>query len=146
MLAANEISDALGGSKVLGRKINSSFEFADAISEGLPSQTVFFLQNLLEAGDDEYSSTLGVSTKWLSRYRKTPKLHLGIEVSDKLYRIARIYKLAEEILENKASAIKWLHRPQMGLNERVPLELIKTEVGAKEVEELLYRIEYGMYS
>ena len=146
MLATNEISTALGGRKILGKKIDSPLAFSDIINEGLPSASVFFLQNLLQLSDEEFSSTLGVSSKWLSRYRKTPKAHLTVDVSDKLYRVARIYKLAEEVLEGKESAINWLHRPQTGLNERVPLELIRTEAGNKEVEELLYRIEYGIYS
>lgn len=146
MLAANDITNALGGSKVLGKKIESSLDFADIIQQGLPSKSVFILQQLLALGDEEYSSILGVSSKWLSRYRKLPNKHLDANVSDRLYRIARIYKLAEEVLETQTAANHWLHRPQTGLNERIPLELMRTEVGTKEVEELLYRIEYGIYS
>ncbi len=146
MLLEREIKKALGGSRLIQKKINSPLDFAEVIQEGLPSRSVFFLQKQLGLGDDEYSSTLGVSIKWLGRYRKTPRNHLGINVSDRLYRIARLYKLAEEVLEEKQAAIKWLHRPQSALNEKVPLELMRTEAGSKEVEELLYRIEYGMYS
>ncbi len=57
-----------------------------------------------------------------------------------------ITELAEEVLEGKEEGNRWLHRPQSGLGERTPLELMKNEVGAREVEELLYRIEYGIYS
>lgn len=146
MLAINEISKALGGSKVLGSNVVSSLDFSDLIQEGLPSQSVFILQNLLALNDEEYSSTLGVSLKWLGRYRKTPRDHLDTSISDRLYRIARIFKLAEDVLENKDAAKHWLHRAQAGLNERIPLELLRTEAGTKEVEELLYRIEYGIYS
>jgi len=146
MLATNLITEALGGRKILGRKLDSTLEMADFIQQGLPSQAVFFLQKTLGLADEEYSATLGVSSKWLVRHRKTPKLHLDVDVSDRLVRVARLYKLAEEVLENQEAAIHWLHRPQPGLNERVPLELMRTEAGAKEVEELLYRIEYGIYS
>lgn len=146
MLAISDISDALGGRKILGKKVESSLEISDMISAGLPSKAALFLQRLLDLGDEDYSSALGVSAKTLSRYRMTPRTHLAAEVSDRLYRIARIYALAEEVLENKDAAINWLHRPQIGLNERIPFELIRTEAGTKEVEELLYRIEYGMYS
>lgn len=146
MLAENLITEALGGSKLLGKKAESLLDFADLIQQGFPSKSVFFLQKQLGLGDDEYSSTLGVSSKWLGRYRKTPLKHLDAHVSDRLYRIARIFTLAEEVLENKEAANHWLHRSQPGLNERTPLELMRTEAGAKEVEELLYRIEYGFYS
>lgn len=146
MLATNSITEALGGSKVLGKKLESPLDIADFIQQGLPSQAVFYLQKTLGLADEEYSATLGVSSKWLVRHRKTPKLHLDVDVSDRLVRVARLYKLAEEVLENQDAAIHWLHRSQPGLNERIPLELMRTEAGAKEVEELLYRIEYGIYS
>ncbi len=146
MLAVTKISNALGGNKVLGGNIVSPLDFSDLIQEGLPSQSVFILQKLLALTDEEYSSTLGVSLKWLGRYRKTPRDHLDTNVSDRLYRIARIFKLAEDVLENQDAAKHWLHRAQTGLNERIPFELLRTEAGTKEVEELLYRIEYGIYS
>lgn len=146
MLAAKNISQALGGDKLLGKTIKSSLDFDQIIQQGLPSKSVYFLQNLLGLSDEEYASTLGVSGRWLGRYRKTPQKHLDPNVSDRLYRIARIFKLAESVLENQSSAIQWLHRPQTGLNEKIPLALIRTEAGTKEVEELLYRIEYGIYS
>ncbi len=146
MLAEKEITDALGGPKLLGKKTKTILDLADLIQKGFPTQSVFFLQKQMALGDDDYSSTLGVSNKWLGRHRKTPRQHLDANVSDRLYRIARIFTLAEEVLEERESANRWLHRAQSGLGERTPLELMKNEAGAREVEELLYRIEYGIYS
>ena len=146
MLANSDITNALGGRKVLKKSVESSLEVSDMIAAGLPSESAFFLQNLLNLGDLEYSSMLGVSTKTLSRHRQVPVSHLAVEISDRLFRIARIFTLAEDVLENKKAAVSWFLRPQIGLNQRIPFELIKTEVGAREIEELLYRIEYGMYS
>ena len=45
-----------------------------------------------------------------------------------------------------ASARDWLTHKQTGLGNTVPLEFAKTEIGAREVENLLGRIEYGVYS
>jgi putative toxin-antitoxin system antitoxin component (TIGR02293 family) len=146
MLAEKDITDALGGTKLLGKQANTILELADMIQQGLPTQSVFYLQKQMALGDDDYSSTLGVSVKWLGRYRKAPRQHLDANVSDRLFRIARLFKLAEEVLEDKEAANRWLHLPQSGLGERTPLELMKNEAGAREVEELLYRIEYGIYA
>lgn len=146
MLAEKDITDALGGVKLLGKQANTILDLADMIQRGLPTQSVFYLQKQMELGDDDYSSTLGVSVKWLGRHRKAPRQHLDANVSDRLFRIARLFKLAEEVLEDKEAANRWLHRPQSGLGERTPLELMKNEAGAREVEELLYRVEYGIYS
>lgn len=146
MLGFIEITNALGGSKMLGKKVESSLDIVDIVQQGLPSKAVFYLQNALGLGDEEYASALGVSSKWLVRNRKTPKLHLGVDISDRLVRVARIFKLAQEVLESETAALSWLHRQQSGLSERTPLELMRTEAGAKEVEELLYRMEYSIYS
>ena len=146
MLTEKDITDALGGPKLLGKQAKTVLDLADLIQRGFPTQSVFYLQKQLALGDEDYSSTLGVSTKWLVRHRKVPRQHLDANVSDRLYRIARIFTLAEEVLEDKEAANRWLHRPQSGLGERIPLELMKNDAGAREVEELLYRIEYGIYS
>ena len=44
------------------------------------------------------------------------------------------------------AARRWLSSPQVGLGGALPLEYAETEVGAREVENLLGRIEYGVYS
>ena len=58
--------------------------------------------------------------------------------------MARIFALAVSVLESEEMARKWLHRVQRGLGGRVPIEVIQTEAGAQEVEDLLERIEYGV--
>ena len=64
----------------------------------------------------------------------------------RLYRFARLFALAEEVLEDKEQARDWLRSPQVGLNNRTPLDLMRTEAGAREVESLLVRIEHGVLS
>ncbi len=53
---------------------------------------------------------------------------------------------AIEVLESAENARQWLASPQVGLGGAVPLEYAETELGAREVEDLLGRIEYGVYS
>ncbi len=65
-------------------------------------------------------------------------------MGDRLYRIANIYTKAKEVFENNDLAQEWLTTPQIGLNNQIPLDLLITEIGAREVEDLLSRIEYGI--
>ncbi|MDQ3459226.1 MAG: MbcA/ParS/Xre antitoxin family protein [Deinococcota bacterium] len=44
------------------------------------------------------------------------------------------------------SAADWLRSENLSLGGRTPLEYADTEIGAREVENLLGRIEYGVYS
>jgi putative toxin-antitoxin system antitoxin component (TIGR02293 family) len=54
--------------------------------------------------------------------------------------------LAEEVIEDREQAREWLRSPQVGLDNRVPFVLMETEAGAREVEDLLLRIEHGVLS
>jgi putative toxin-antitoxin system antitoxin component (TIGR02293 family) len=53
---------------------------------------------------------------------------------------------AVEVLESEEGARRWLNSPQVGLGGEIPLDYAQTEVGAREVEDLLGRIEFGVYS
>jgi putative toxin-antitoxin system antitoxin component (TIGR02293 family) len=68
------------------------------------------------------------------------------EESEKLVRYQRLLKKAEGVFGDAKAAREWLTNNQAGLGNAVPLEFAKTEIGAREVENLLGRIEYGVYS
>jgi putative toxin-antitoxin system antitoxin component (TIGR02293 family) len=63
-----------------------------------------------------------------------------------LVRFARLLGRAVDVFESLDGARRWLKAPQYGLGEAIPLEYAKTDVGAREVELLLGRIEHGVYS
>ena len=67
-----------------------------------------------------------------------------MSASDRLFRVANIFASAKQVFESEEAALKWLHNPQIGLGGRVPLDMIMTEAGTHEVENLLGRIEYGV--
>lgn len=60
--------------------------------------------------------------------------------------LVRIAVLAGVVFEEQQRAIAWLTTPQVGLVNRVPLQLLQTEAGAQEVHDLLGRIELGVFS
>jgi putative toxin-antitoxin system antitoxin component (TIGR02293 family) len=53
---------------------------------------------------------------------------------------------AIEVFGNSEKATRWMERPNRALGQKTPIEMLGTEEGRKEVEELLGRIEYGVYS
>jgi putative toxin-antitoxin system antitoxin component (TIGR02293 family) len=53
---------------------------------------------------------------------------------------------AVDVLGSQEVARRWLTHPQFGLGGAAPLDYAETEAGAREVENLLGRIEYGVYS
>jgi putative toxin-antitoxin system antitoxin component (TIGR02293 family) len=142
-MSEKHVAALLGGEAVLGKKIGSRLSMADAIVKGLPEKSLDRIKDALGLTDGEMSATLGMSPKTIGRMR-LERSPLSTVTSDRLYRLARIYALAQDVLEDGNAAREWLRRPQIGLGNRVPLDLLATEAGAREVEDLLGRIEHGV--
>jgi putative toxin-antitoxin system antitoxin component (TIGR02293 family) len=139
------VENLLGGSAVLGHKIADAVDWTDTIRAGLPAQSAFLLQERLALSAADFAKILAISTRTLSRIRHG-KQRMDAVASDRLYRVARLFALACEVLEDEATAVQWLKLPQTGLGGRTPLALLLAEAGAREVENLLLRIEYGVFS
>lgn len=138
--------DVMGGARVLGKRVHNQLDLADLIMRGLPRKAAQAVRARLNLTEQEFAHSLGVSPKTLQRQAKAAVERLNPTQGDRLYRLARIVAFAEEVLEDPERAHRWLQEPQRGLGSRRPLDLLQSEVGAREVEDLLGRIEYGVLS
>ena len=68
---------------------------------------------------------------------------LDAAASERFDRIAQIAGMAEDILESREEAAKWLTRAHPLLNQETPLHLCHTELGAGQVKRVLSAIEWG---
>jgi putative toxin-antitoxin system antitoxin component (TIGR02293 family) len=140
---ANELRavlKALGGERVLGRPLASDSDLRDAIREGFPHAV---LQEVMRASGltlQELATALDLSSRSLQRRRRG---RLARFESDRLYRMARLLALARESLGEGERAVRWLKRTNRALGGLAPLAAIDTELGARQVENLLGRIAYG---
>lgn len=66
--------------------------------------------------------------------------------ADAIGRLVRVTEEAEKTFGNTDFAHKWLGDPNPALGDRIPIELAETDAGAREVETVLTRIAYGVYS
>jgi putative toxin-antitoxin system antitoxin component (TIGR02293 family) len=115
-----------------------------ALRVGLPVQELTDLQASLKVPMEKLAPRLGISKATLHRRKASGRL--GPAESDRVVRFARLMGKAVEVLESDDNARQWLTSPQFGLGGAVPLDYADTEVGAREVEDLLGRIEHGVYS
>jgi|SRR4051812_40904740 putative toxin-antitoxin system antitoxin component (TIGR02293 family) len=111
---------------------------------GLPVRELNDLQVTLEVPMEKLVPMLGISKATLHRRKAEGKLDPA--ESDRVVRFARLMGKAVKVMESTENARQWLTSPQFGLGGAVPLEYAETELGAREVEDLLGRIEYGVYS
>ncbi|MCI0411843.1 DUF2384 domain-containing protein [bacterium] len=93
--------------------------------------------------DERVARIIGLSDRTLTRHRKERE-PLDLVASDRFYRAARIIELATNVFEDKDEAMRWLRRPQPGLANMIPLEILDTEPGSHAVQALLTQIEYGV--
>ena len=99
----------------------------------------------LGINNDQLGALLGLSRRSVNRLMPTTAL-LPAVAGDRLYRSARLFALALDVFEDQAAAREWLKSPQRALGNAVPLSIATTDIGAREVETLLGRIEHGVYS
>lgn len=79
--------------------------------------------------------------------RRKVKDRLRPDESDRLVRLTRIFGKAIELFDgNVAAAGNWLRTPVAALGGGLPLELVQTEPGAREVEALIGRLEHGVFA
>ena len=114
------------------------------LEAGLPVTELAELQHSLDLPTEKLAPMLGISKATFHRRKGTGE-RLECSVSDRVVRFARLLGKAIKVFGGE-DAKRWLNSPQFGLGGAVPLEYAKTEVGAREVENLLGRIEHGVYS
>jgi len=122
---------------------HSQQQVIQVIRAGLPFKELEALRSRLGLAMDKLARKIGLSRATLHRRKAEGRLAAG--ESDHVLRFARILRLAIGVFEDEDYARRWLTSPQHGLGGAIPLDYAETEVGAHEVENLLGRIEYGVY-
>ncbi len=92
---------------------------------------------------DEEIFALVVPRRTFAR-RQAQNERLTVEETDKALRLARIATQAEIVFGDKNKAHRWLRKPKRSLNGGTPLAYLASETGARTVEEMLNRIEFGV--
>ena len=129
---------------VYGAASDAAGETVERIRAGLPMVEFIALQGLLGLGAEALAQHLAISRSTLVRRRKNGRLDM--QESDRLLRYARLYARAQAVLQSDAAARDWLKQPARALDFVTPLTFAETETGVREVEALLGRIEYGVFS
>jgi len=130
---------------ILGTKANSPKAIMRVIRRGLPYATVKFLQDTLELNRYQIATVLQMSSRTLERRKRSGKLD-SIE-SDRALRLFRVFWRARELYEgDQEAALKWLKRENAALEGLAPEQMIGTESGAILVENLIGRLENGVFS
>ncbi len=119
-------------------------ELIRRIQKGLRFSELQTLQSTLDLPFEQLAAKLCISRSTLHRRKAAGRL--SPDESDKVMRLSRLVDHAAKVFGDVEKARAWLKFPQVGLGGAVPLDYAQTEVGAREVDDLLGRIDYGVYS
>jgi putative toxin-antitoxin system antitoxin component (TIGR02293 family) len=144
-MATQAIPDVLGGEVILGGSFKRNGELAELVRVGIPVKSLFLLAHRLDLRQAEISEKIGIPLRTLTR-RNAQDSRLTPAESDRTVRLAQVYANAAETLGSGDKAAAWLKTPNRALRGERPLDQLDTDPGVREVEDLLGRIAYGVYS
>jgi putative toxin-antitoxin system antitoxin component (TIGR02293 family) len=80
------------------------------------------------------------------KHRRSGKQNLSRDESDKLARVIRLYDRAVQVFGDPAKAQRWLRTPKHRYEEKTPLQMMRTDLGGRMVDEMLWQIADGMFA
>ena len=142
MNSARRVVQTLGGAKLV--KAATWEDLRARRQAGLPYASVDAVSSAYHIASKDLVRILELPLRTLARRKKEKRLHA--DESDRLLRLGRIAALAEEVLGSREKATEWLHEPNAALGHENPLRHLDSDLGARQVEDVLVRISHGVYS
>jgi|SRR5437016_10062001 len=127
----------------LGLAASSSAELIRNLERGLSFHALQSLASHSGLSVARLAPILGIPERTLARRKSSGKLTL--DESERLLRLSTVFEKTVELFEGDvAAAVNWLNTPKRALQNHIPLEYSRTELGAREVEDLIGRLEHGV--
>lgn len=143
-----QTAQLMGGPRVLKQALAGPLDVHDAVEAGLPSLALHQLIGNLKLLDIDTSleKAVGLTRRTFQRSKEVPERRLSTEQSGRMWKFAEVLALATDVLGSQEAAERWLQEPAIGLNQRRPIDLLRTPAGVELVETYLKRIDYGVYT
>ncbi len=117
-------------------------ELDELVSQGLPKQALKASVDRVCKSNEERKQLLYriVPEATYKRRRST----LSADESGRAERLARVFATAQYVWNSEDDARTFLSTPHAMLQGRTPLDVSMTELGARRIEELLWKLYYGI--
>jgi putative toxin-antitoxin system antitoxin component (TIGR02293 family) len=120
-------------------------ELIERIKNGLKFGVLESLSSATGQPLTELASRVGIPARTLARRKSSGKL--SMEESERVVRLAGLYERAAELFGGDVTnARQWMSQPKKALGGESPLDYAATELGAREVENLIGRLEHGVFA
>ncbi|MEX2542496.1 MAG: antitoxin Xre/MbcA/ParS toxin-binding domain-containing protein [Trueperaceae bacterium] len=119
-------------------------DLMEQAQRGLPAGAFDRFGRLIDVPREELAAAIHTTTRTISRRREAKK-PLDRTSSERLVRLALLYRRASEVFGDEALARQWMQTPRATFGGRTPFQLASSEIGAQEVEDVLLRVEHGVF-
>lgn len=129
---------------LMGLDGNQPLQVRQALEKGLPYRAWENFEKISTLQRRELLVLLGISESTLLRRQKDKRL--DPEESDRLYRVANLYRELLKLFHGDSSAANtWLRSPHAVFGHETPLSMAKSDYGSRQVELLIQRLIHGVY-
>lgn len=122
----------------------SPLQLIDRSRQGLVGSEADRIARLLGVSDKEMAPLLNQSVATFHRQAKTGRLDAA--TSERLLLLGQLANYGATVFQDQDKFTRWLRRPLRLLGDRAPLELMDSPTGVQLVEDILGRIDYGVFS
>ena len=128
---------------LVGLRVFDSKKILAMVSRGLPVRTLTRFQQNTSFSTSDIGELVAIAPRTLHRRKEQGRL--APEESDRLLRVTRLFAKALELFEGDVHAARtWFQTPAKALGGESPFRLAQTDLGAREVETLIDRLEQGV--
>ena len=139
-----DIGKVIGGRKALAEKLSDPDRLRGLLITGFPYAPFDSILKRLRLTRAQVGAALALPERTLARRKKEGKFQ-PLE-SERIYRFLQVAAHAIDVIRDDEKAGRWLTKSNRALMNKTPLDLLDTSIGHLKVDEILGRIEYGMYS
>ncbi len=130
--------------EILDLKIDTTKTLIKKLHEGFQYKSYKYLVDYLEISNSDLSQIVGINNRTLTRRKSRGRF--DTDESERILRVAGLLEHATSLFKDKDKALNWLKSPKKALDGKSPLEYADTSVGIEKVNDLLGRLEYGVYT
>ena len=128
---------------LLGLRPAEASEIRKRVKRGLGFQALERFQRNTQFSTADISDLVAIKTRTLHRRKEQGRLEP--DESDRLLRVSRVFAKSLDLFEGDAEAARsWFQTPAQALGGEAPMALAGTDLGSREVEALIDRLEHGV--
>ena len=137
--------ELLGGPQVIDKNISSDFDLIDLCNQGLPKASLDVLSTYIGISSIDFLEKVLDDRPKAFEHRRNHE-NFNRRTSSHIIEIAKIIEHAYDVFEDEHKVKSWLNYASTALNYTTPFELFGTFTGIKVVDDILGRIEHGVFS